>query len=302
MLSLTALALLGLRLVAAQNGTSSASATDIADVEANFQGAQLVPELLPTFSPEGTLDLTFGGQAVSIGQNLTQDAVASYPSITVSPASGASGIDTTSTYTLMMVDANPVGTDESTTAQTRHWLVNSVTLEGSAPYSVNYTGSTAITNYAGPGPAAGSGSHRYVVLLYSQPSSFAAPANLSTANTPLGTFFLEEYVNSTGLGAVVAANYFQVENGVATTSVPATSTVNTATLSAASVSGTGASASGSGASGSASKSGSATSGAAASSTSKAAAGMQASTNGLGWGVVVGAVGVVGCLFGAGLGL
>jgi hypothetical protein len=38
MLSLTALALLGLRLVAAQNGTSSASATDIADVEANFQG------------------------------------------------------------------------------------------------------------------------------------------------------------------------------------------------------------------------------------------------------------------------
>jgi hypothetical protein len=144
----------------------------------------------------------------------------------------------------------------------------------------------------------------YVVLLYSQPSSFAAPANLSTANTPLGTFFLEEYVNSTGLGAVVAANYFQVENGVATTSVPATSTVNTATLSAASASTTGASASGSGAaaSGSASKSGSATSGAAASSTSKAAAGMQASTNGLGWGVVVGAVGVVGCLFGAGLDL
>jgi hypothetical protein len=60
----------------------------------------------------------------------------------------------------MMVDANPVGSDESTTAQTRHWLVNSVTLEGSAPYTVNYTGSTAITNYAGPGPAAGSGSHR----------------------------------------------------------------------------------------------------------------------------------------------
>jgi hypothetical protein len=39
MLALTALALLGLRLVAAQsNGTSSASAADIADVEANFQG------------------------------------------------------------------------------------------------------------------------------------------------------------------------------------------------------------------------------------------------------------------------
>jgi hypothetical protein len=38
-----------------------------------------VPELLPTFNPEGTLDLTFSGQSVSIGQNLTQDGECNDP-------------------------------------------------------------------------------------------------------------------------------------------------------------------------------------------------------------------------------
>lgn len=81
-----------------------------------------------------------------------------------------------------MVDADIVGTDESTTEQTRHWLVNSASLSTeAAPYAVNWTGSTSMyavlanhtchspcsffdtsTDYAGPGPASGSGSHRYV--------------------------------------------------------------------------------------------------------------------------------------------
>lgn len=44
-----------------------------------------------------------------------------------------------------MVDADIVGTDESTTEQTRHWLVNSASLStDSAPYAVNWTGSTSM--------------------------------------------------------------------------------------------------------------------------------------------------------------
>ena len=44
----------------------------------------------------------------------------------------------------MLVDANPVGTDETATQQTRHWLVNSATLSGSAPLALNYTGATTM--------------------------------------------------------------------------------------------------------------------------------------------------------------
>jgi hypothetical protein len=48
----------------------------------------------------------------------------------------------------MMVDADVVGTNEATTNQTRHWLVNGVKLQagegGAAPYSLNYTGSVSV--------------------------------------------------------------------------------------------------------------------------------------------------------------
>lgn len=78
---------------------------------------------------------------------------------------------------------------------------------------------TFSTDYAGPGPAEGSGPHRYTILVYIQPSTFQAPANLSQAGTPLSTMLLNEYVTESGLGDLVAANYFQVENGQATVSV-----------------------------------------------------------------------------------
>ena len=47
-----------------------------------------------------------------------------------------------------MVDADTVGTDESTTPQTRHWLVNGVKLQagagGGSPYTINYEGATSV--------------------------------------------------------------------------------------------------------------------------------------------------------------
>ncbi|KAK8845323.1 hypothetical protein IAR55_006036 [Kwoniella newhampshirensis] len=295
--------------VLAQTGsTGSASAVDIEGLQANFEQAQLVPQLLATFDPTATLTVTFGTDTISTGQNLTAAEVASYPNVSVTPSSNTTFEDGT-LYTILMVDANPVGTDEATTEQTRHWLVNSVSIAtaSAAPYAVNYTGSTAITDYAGPGPFAGTGSHRYVIALYEQPSTFTAPANLSTAGTPLGTIFLSSYVSESGLGDLISANYFQVENGVATFTPAATTAVDSTTLAGfasttASSSATGsASASGSGsASASRSTAGSATSSAApaSSSSSTSAAGKQ----GVAWGVVVGGMGVVGAVIGAGLGM
>lgn len=183
---------------------------------------------------------------------------------------------------------------------------------------------TCSTDYAGPGPAEGSGPHRYTLLVYRQPESFQPPANLSTAGTPLSTMLLRPYVEETGLGELVAANYIQVENGQATVSVscspffpcpwliaqvPATTAVNPSTVVAPSVSATASAASMSGASasmasGSASRASGST-GAAASTSSPAAS--AAPSNGansqrqLGWTVGVGALGVAGAVIGAGLG-
>ncbi|KAK1926338.1 phosphatidylethanolamine-binding protein [Papiliotrema laurentii] len=277
------------------NGT--ASATDIGLVQANFNNAQLVPGLLQKFNPEGVLDVSFSGSQIEIGQKLAQSDVSTAPSLAILPAAGASDISTNNRYTVIMIDADIVGTNALNTPLTRHWLVNGAGLSDSTPHQVTFDQATTITDYAGPGPAEGSGAHRYTILIYNQPSSFQAPANLSTAGTPLGTMLLNNYVQESGLGNVVAANYFQVENGQATVSVPATSTVNPSAIngvtSTAAVSQT--SAPSQTQSGSQRPSGSGAS-AAASSTGAAKPNRE-----LGWGVTVGAVGVVGAVLGAGMG-
>ncbi len=53
------------------------------------------------------------------------------PSVSITPAN--SSVQLGSNFTLMMVDADAVGTDESA-GQTRHWLVNGVTLSNGTVY------------------------------------------------------------------------------------------------------------------------------------------------------------------------
>ncbi|ODO01793.1 nuclear protein [Cryptococcus wingfieldii CBS 7118] len=284
------------------NGT--ASDVDIEGLEANFQQAQIVPGLLETFTPEGILSVEFAGQAITTGQNLTADDVSSSPTLAVSPASNAT-LDSSALYTVVMVDADIVGTDESSTQQTRHWLVNSAGIESgsSGSQAVNWTGSTSITDYAGPGPDAGSGAHRYVIIIYEQPSDFTAPDDLSTPGTALGQFSLSDYVSSSNLGSIVTANYFQVENGVATVSPSSTTAVESSTLAGYGSTTVSSSASGtvanSGAASDASATGSSTDSSSSSSSSAASSAAGVNTQ-VGWGMVVGAVGVVGAVVGAGM--
>ncbi|WVW81588.1 hypothetical protein I302_103583 [Kwoniella bestiolae CBS 10118] len=307
---LPTLALLALPALA-QNSSTTATEKDIEAIEAHFTQAQLVPELFEEFDPEGILTVSFGGQDISPGDKLDQTAVASSPEITVTPGPDSGDSDDFRAgrlYTVLMADANAVGTDQKTTEQTRHWLVNGVSVSGdSAPYALNYTGATTITDYAGPGPFEGTGSHRYVIALYEQGSDFAAPSNLSTAGVPLGTWFLPNYVSEAKLGDLLAANYFQVENGQATSTAESTTAVDSATLSgAASTTGSG-SASAAQISGGASASGASRSGSAGASATSAAASAAATSaqsgagkNGVAMGMVMGAVGVVGAVIGAAL--
>ncbi|KAF8212512.1 phosphatidylethanolamine-binding protein [Mycena galopus ATCC 62051] len=127
-----------------------------------------------------------------------------------------------------MVDADVVGTDDNTGGVNRHWLENSVTVSTNG--TVSDATATAITAYAGPAPASGSGPHRYVILLYAQSSTFSPPANLSSPVPGVSKFDLNGYVKDSGLGDIVAANYFTVEVGTDSTSLPVTSAVITSTL------------------------------------------------------------------------
>jgi phosphatidylethanolamine-binding protein (PEBP) family uncharacterized protein len=194
-------------------------------IEAHFQQSAIVPDLLASFDPSALISLSFAGVGnAQPGQLFTQEQVAPTPTVTIAPAN--SSVSFSGNYTLVMVDADIVGS-KLPNGQTRHWLVNGVTVNGS---TLSNSSAIAITEYAGPAPAAGSGPHRYVVLVYAQPSSFKAPTAFSQPNMGVSTFDFNGYVKDSGLGPLVAGTYFTVEEGTATVSISSTSAVVTSTL------------------------------------------------------------------------
>jgi hypothetical protein len=217
--------LVSLALIPFTLAQSSDTALQVAAIEAHFKQSQIVPSLLASFDPTALLTLNYAGVGdVTPGQLLTKEQSATTPVVTVTPVN--STVQLNGKYTIAMVDADIVGSDLSK-GENRHWLINGVDIGTDG--KVTNASATSITAYAGPGPAAGSGPHRYVVIIYAQPESFKAPPDLSQ---PIGVtlFDVNAYAKDSGLGPIIAANYITVEDGTATASIPATSSVVSSTL------------------------------------------------------------------------
>ncbi|WOO79649.1 Putative odorant-binding protein A5 [Vanrija pseudolonga] len=208
---------------------------DLAGLEANFKGALLDP-ILPKFSPQGIITGSWPpNTTLTPGTNVPQAAANNFPELSVAPSGEATAFNPTAFYTAALVDAGNVNTNLSGPTQTLHWLINSLHVNTTtSPYKLNYLNGTTIVEYAGPAPPSGDGPHRYVFLLFNQPSDFAAPEGLNNRNTPVqNNFDLATYQTNAKLGDVVAANYFVVENGEVnpTLSLTATQAVNSSTIS-----------------------------------------------------------------------
>jgi phosphatidylethanolamine-binding protein (PEBP) family uncharacterized protein len=185
----------------------------ISAIGTDFKTFDLVPDLIPSFNPSALMNITFPGVGlISPGQNMSMQQVASAPNVTITPAN--SSVPTKGNFTLMMVDARAVGTNESN-GQILHWLANFATLKPGSPSSsldVSTAGGLVVTNYVSPAPPVGTGIHRYVIMLFSQAPSFSPPAgNLSTANVGVDLYFhITEYISSANLGLPIAGMFFEV--------------------------------------------------------------------------------------------
>ncbi|KAK7043719.1 hypothetical protein VNI00_008331 [Paramarasmius palmivorus] len=217
------LSLLSLALIPFVSAQSDNVALEVEAIKAHFTQSHIVPDLLASFNPSAYMTLNYEGVGdLTPGQAISQPQSGPQPTITVQAANSSVSLD--GNYTLICADADVVGTKESEV--NRHWLVNGVTIKDN---KVDNATATAITAYAGPGPAEGSGPHRYVFLLYTQPSDFTAPEGFTE---PIGVtrFNLDQYAENGKLGAIVAGNYITVEVGTSTVSVESTSAVETSTL------------------------------------------------------------------------
>jgi phosphatidylethanolamine-binding protein (PEBP) family uncharacterized protein len=225
---------LPLVLLCARLAMGQATELQLEVVEAEYNGSEFNQAYPAGFgldlNAEAVMTVTYGSQVIDLGQDYAATAVANLPTISLSPGS-TSDINTTATYTLMLADANPLGGPDPQ-GNYRHYLQNGATVSGSENnFTLSTSSGTVVTSYAGPGPLVNSGTHRYGWMLFEQPSSFQAPANLSTANTGAGHWYVHEYVQSSGLGSLIAASFFTVtSSGTPSFAPSATSSVNTATV------------------------------------------------------------------------
>jgi len=214
-----------------------ASPLAIATVQQQFVSALLTPSVVPTFNPVALLNVSFASVgAISTGQAISKAAAGTQPNITVigTDADFANGgpFNTSTKYTIIMIDGDVPGATNPNGVNT-HYLQNDLTYGQLVSDVLTFNTTTApVIAYAGPGPAAGSGPHRYTLLVFAQPSSFKAPAT-PAAGSSVTMIDFPTYVQNAGFTAPLAGNYFTVEVGTATVSFASTTTVNAATLSVA---------------------------------------------------------------------
>lgn len=218
--ALFASALLG----AASVYATTADPLAVAVVKQQFINAKIVPDVVPSLNPIGTFTVDYpvngSTSAITVGEPLNVTWVATKPVVTV-----AGAFNSTPSYTMLMIDGNYVGSSNPS-GLNLHWLENNVQI-GTDGTTANTTAATI--PYAGPNPGAGTGPHRYTILLYQQPSNFTAPAS-PVANSGVHMIDLATYVQAAGLTGPLAGLYYTVEVGVSTVTVASTTAVNPSTI------------------------------------------------------------------------
>ncbi|KAF2433911.1 PEBP-like protein [Tothia fuscella] len=169
-----------------------------------------------------TLAVSYGNNSISpAGERFPRAELASPPRISTSLFS------TTGKAIVVLIDIDVPR--NNTRVPLLHWLVPDVT----GVVSGNITTLTIPTTgpgapYAQPNPPQGDSPHRYIFLLFSQPSNFTWPAAFANINPPQTTpnntrvgFNITQFISAARLSAPLAANYITVQN---TTAGPTTTT------------------------------------------------------------------------------
>ncbi|KAI0335621.1 PEBP-like protein [Cubamyces sp. BRFM 1775] len=216
-------------ITAQQNSTN----VTVADVARAFTAAKIVPDVLPTFNPSSLLDVVFldnmTGMSVDVtpGINLTEQQSAQRPQFfLVSNDTSLAG----QTFVLVMVDP------DAPTPQIRHLLAPGLMANGSLATGATLVNNTpAISEYISPAPLAGSGPHRYTMVLYIQPSNFTtAVSSVVNSSTPITNFNVSLFAQELGLGSPLAGNFFWTGPNASSTNSTGTNSTSNATSSGSS--------------------------------------------------------------------
>ncbi|XP_052743314.1 protein D2-like [Bicyclus anynana] len=167
-------------------------------VQSVFEANEIVPDVIP-IAPYWKVWVTYAtGVEVEFGNELTPTEVKDIPFVWWTCDDKSHKY-----YTLAIVDPDAPSRVEPTSRNWNHWLV------GNIPGNDVPSGET-IADFVGAGPGLGSGLHRYVYLVYKQPSRlfFNEPrlSNRSAVNRT--NFSITDFAKKYNLGDPIAGNFF----------------------------------------------------------------------------------------------
>jgi len=199
-----------------------AQSDPLAAVSAAFSSAKIVPDVVPTFAPQGVLGVHFvtssgATEDVTPGAVLTKADTARPPTYTFQTN------DTTlaqSTFVVAMIDPDSPYPLNATSAQVRYFLGGGFKLNPTTGALTNST--PAVTDYIDINPPTTSLPHRFVFLLYKDSAGFDAQKAVNTS-AARSMFNLAAFAQSAGLGDPVAGTFMLGESNT-TSIVPTSST------------------------------------------------------------------------------
>ncbi|KAL1602729.1 hypothetical protein SLS60_006150 [Paraconiothyrium brasiliense] len=163
----------------------------------------------PGFPVKGAPDLnvTWAGNNVSPpGELLSQADTAQAPTQISSPVWTPGGY-----AILMLVDLDVPR--NSTRVQLLHWLTTNVTMPSTDTQTLKLADSSLdLAPYRRPSPPLNDTAHKYTLLLFEQPENFTVPARYRSLLQSRVGWDTAGFVNATGLGSALAANWIRVQN------------------------------------------------------------------------------------------
>jgi len=207
----------------------------LTNVTQAFSQAQVVPDVLPSFAPTALANITFGASATNQVLNVTPGVLLTEPQTATEPAFSLISNSTiqvaNQTFVLALVDPDAPSPQNTSASQFLHFLGGDFRVNATSSDPTHLTNqSAALMNYFPPTPPAGSPPHRYVLVVYNQPSDFTDTARaLVNASTPRNNFNLTTFAASANLSNPLAGNFFFVGPSNSTTSASGTSATPTAT-------------------------------------------------------------------------
>ncbi|VDM36780.1 unnamed protein product [Toxocara canis] len=164
-----------------------------------FISSGIVPLVLPT-APSRRISVVFNNVQVNCGNTLTTAQIASQPTVTWETQPNAM-------YTLIMVDPDFPSRASPLPGQRLHWWV--INIPGSTVSS-----GTTVAAFQPSTPAANTGLHRYVFLVYRQPAAINSPllTNLTVQDSERPGFVTTAFVSQFNLGFPYAGNFYQSQS------------------------------------------------------------------------------------------